>query len=333
MKIANPIYDLAFKYMMENNRIAKLVLSTILEQEVVSVKLGTQELVMPRLKHDGEGEKEYEKTNENPFTVFRLDFKADIITKEGRRETVLIEIQKSSSGTELKRFRTYLGKNYQKGVEETDKNGKKTIVFYPIVTIYILGYHLPELPYLGLAIERRLIDLSTGKEIEAESQFVDKLNHKSFILQVQNLPPHRKTKLEKFMTLFNQAWISESNYILDLEEVPDEFAEVAQYLKAALADEDLRANLEAEEEMKDYSIRLKVAEAKEKEAIAKEKAAVAKEKAANARTKKALLEKDEAIYTLSKAIKNLKAQGMNIAQIAQLMGKEIEEIAKIIGQE
>ena len=44
MKIANPIYDLAFKYLMENERMARLVLSTILEQDVVKIYFGSQEV-------------------------------------------------------------------------------------------------------------------------------------------------------------------------------------------------------------------------------------------------------------------------------------------------
>ena len=38
MKIANPIYDVVFKYLMENNEIAKDILSVILNEEIVSTK-------------------------------------------------------------------------------------------------------------------------------------------------------------------------------------------------------------------------------------------------------------------------------------------------------
>ena len=38
MKIANPIYDVVFKYLMENNEIAKDILSVILNEEIVSAK-------------------------------------------------------------------------------------------------------------------------------------------------------------------------------------------------------------------------------------------------------------------------------------------------------
>ena len=37
--IANPLYDAAFKRIMEEERIAKTFLSAILEREVVSIKI------------------------------------------------------------------------------------------------------------------------------------------------------------------------------------------------------------------------------------------------------------------------------------------------------
>ena len=46
MKIANPIYDTAFKYLMQNNRIAKKVLSTLLECEVMELTIEQQEVVV-----------------------------------------------------------------------------------------------------------------------------------------------------------------------------------------------------------------------------------------------------------------------------------------------
>jgi len=47
MKIVNPLYDIAFKYLMENNRLAKKVLGVILETEVEELVLSQQETVFP----------------------------------------------------------------------------------------------------------------------------------------------------------------------------------------------------------------------------------------------------------------------------------------------
>ncbi|MCI5132104.1 MAG: hypothetical protein D3904_11420 [Candidatus Electrothrix sp. EH2] len=37
MKVANPLYDVVFKYLMQDMRVAKLVISNILEQEIASL--------------------------------------------------------------------------------------------------------------------------------------------------------------------------------------------------------------------------------------------------------------------------------------------------------
>ena len=43
MIIANPIYDVVFKRLMENERVAKFFISTMLGQKVESVQLKPQE--------------------------------------------------------------------------------------------------------------------------------------------------------------------------------------------------------------------------------------------------------------------------------------------------
>ena len=98
MLIANPIYDTVFKYLMEDSRVARLIISTIIDAEI-------DELVFtPR-----------ERTAHIPslgVTVFRLDFSAVIRTVEGERRNVLIELQKADGGDDVRRFRRYLAENY-----------------------------------------------------------------------------------------------------------------------------------------------------------------------------------------------------------------------------
>ncbi|MCP4270126.1 MAG: hypothetical protein GY777_31895, partial [Candidatus Brocadiaceae bacterium] len=66
---------------MQNERIAKKVLSTILEQDVVELELSSQEIIAT-------DEKRY-------LSLFRLDFKAVVRYSDGSLRTVLIEMQKS----------------------------------------------------------------------------------------------------------------------------------------------------------------------------------------------------------------------------------------------
>ena len=98
MKIINPLYDKAFKYLMENNKLAKKILSVILDVEVLEVALSQQETSLPDERRG--------------LTLFRLDFKAIIKQADGSQKTVLIELQKSKYKTDIQRFRSYLGANY-----------------------------------------------------------------------------------------------------------------------------------------------------------------------------------------------------------------------------
>nr|VFK40909.1 MAG: PD-(D/E)XK nuclease family transposase [Candidatus Kentron sp. SD]VFK47319.1 MAG: PD-(D/E)XK nuclease family transposase [Candidatus Kentron sp. SD] len=103
MQIANPIYDVLFKYLMQNNEIATLILSTILEEEIISLDLLPQEAAI---------------TMENrhaPITVYRLDFSARIKMSSCEQRHVIIEIRKAKFASDIMGFRCCLGGQYAKG--------------------------------------------------------------------------------------------------------------------------------------------------------------------------------------------------------------------------
>ena len=113
MHIANPIYDVVFKYLMDDSKIAKLFISTIIGEKILSLDFLPKEKVV-ELEH-------------RSLTVYRLDFSAKIQTADGYKN-VLIEIQKAKFATDIMRFRRYLGEQYQKkeNVYETIVMGKET---------------------------------------------------------------------------------------------------------------------------------------------------------------------------------------------------------------
>ena len=125
--IANPIYDVVFKYMMEDNTVAKLLVSSIIGEEVVSLEPKPQEYTTEIHTVD-------DKTS---LTVYRLDFSAKIKTPEGHK-LIIIEMQKASTPSDIRRFRMYLGKQYSdKNNYIEHEDGKQE--FLQIYTIYFLG--------------------------------------------------------------------------------------------------------------------------------------------------------------------------------------------------
>ncbi|MCL1947621.1 MAG: hypothetical protein FWF51_10825, partial [Chitinivibrionia bacterium] len=94
MIIANPIYDVTFKHLLENDRAAKFFIGTILDCEVISLEPTVQERTM----HNRE-------TRE--ISLFRMDFAATIETKEEGKKRVIIEMQKALHFGDIYRFKNY----------------------------------------------------------------------------------------------------------------------------------------------------------------------------------------------------------------------------------
>jgi hypothetical protein len=207
MVIANPIYDVVFKRMMENERVAKFFIGTLLEQTIETIEVKPQEFTY---------------TDELAgISVFRLDFMATIKTETGEYKKVLIEIQKAKNQIDLMRFRNYLAEQYKK--EDTVKDEK---VVLPITTIYILGFKLPEITTPCIKVERNYKDLINKITLSEKSDFVEKLTHDSYVVQVERITDRYSTKLDKLLSVFEQTnfvddkkIIKEFKHDTELEEV------------------------------------------------------------------------------------------------------------------
>lgn len=159
-------------------------------------------------------------------------------------------MQKSKLPTNVLRFRNYLGLSYTKKTKKTNPETKvEQDTALPIISIYILGYDVEDIPAAATKVDRKIMDMSRHEEMHIESDFIDLLTHTCYILQVRRLPEQRRSRIEQFLTLFNQAWVMESKYIIDLKEVPEEFGDIAAYLQRPLQEEEIRAKLRAEEEL------------------------------------------------------------------------------------
>jgi hypothetical protein len=195
MIIANPIYDTVFKKMMENERVAKFFIGTLMEQQIESVEVKPQEFTY---SDELAG-----------LAVFRLDFIATIKTETGEYKKILIEIQKAKNQIDLMRFRRYLGEQYKK--EDKVKNENLAL---PITTIYILGFTLPEINSACIKVERNYKDLINKKIIDKKSDFVEKLTHDAFIVQVDRITDRYQTSLDKLLSVFEQNNFVDDNKIV-----------------------------------------------------------------------------------------------------------------------
>ena len=112
VKIANPIYDTVFKYLMENRRVVRFFIETLIGEQVTEIAVVPQEYVYRKAIRKEKKDAEKNDTGGNTFEFFsiiRYDFVATICNDKGEYKKVLIEIQKSRKYTDLVRFRNYLG--------------------------------------------------------------------------------------------------------------------------------------------------------------------------------------------------------------------------------
>jgi hypothetical protein len=213
---------------MKDSRVAKLVISHIIEEEIETLKLGFTEL--DRKRSDGS------------LTVLRIDFTATIRTPEGTRKQVLIELQKAKFPTDITRFRRYLGKQYQEEsniyIDEQTHRRKAM----PIISIYILGHNLEHIDTPVIHVKRDYYDHATREKLTATDDFIESLTHDSYIIQVQRLREKHRNKLESLLSIFDQRNVSrESKHFLDLLEssYPEEFKIILRRLHKAFASKDV----------------------------------------------------------------------------------------------
>jgi len=240
MLIANPIYDTVFKYMMQNNRIARFFIETLLEVPVEEAALQPQEMTFP-LPKDAD--------IDTLVTLIRYDFVATIRLATGDYKKVLIEIQKVRHFVDLVRFRNYLGRHYSMKDEMKDNDRNTTVL--PIVTIYLLGFTLPEIDTPVLKVANRYIDQINGHVIDRKSEFVEKLTHECHVVQIPRIEPKIGTKLEELISIFEQSnfvegkkAVKEYNYPIKSEEMK----ETTKHLHYLVTDQVKRKELDAEEE-------------------------------------------------------------------------------------
>ena len=129
ISVANPIYDSVFKFLMDDERIAKTVLSALLKKEVLSVEMRKHE--HPNITRD-------------KLSMFRIDFAARVRENDGSTQLILIELQKTWLDTETLRFRRYLAAQYN-AEENIQKQGEYQGYALPMVAVYLLGHRVGDI--------------------------------------------------------------------------------------------------------------------------------------------------------------------------------------------
>lgn len=283
MLIANPIYDTAFKYLLEDEKIARELLSVILGEEIVSLEIKPQETMT--------------ESEDYGINILRLDFKAVVKTPAGERRKVLIELQKAKHLLDIMRFRRYLADNYREEDAGALQEGK---VALPIVTIYLLGFKLAKGYPAVFKMEHQVTDVLTGKTIAPRPRepFIELLNHESYTVQIPLLTDAARTRLEGVLMVFNQENRTENPQILNYTgDLSDSLVQrMVERLARAVVDPQVRREMDAEQEVDRTIKRLLDEERQKSQAVLQEKELALQEK------ELALQEKDRMIAELMKQL-------------------------------
>ena len=244
MYIANPIYDVVFKYLMEDAKVAKLLISSIIGEEIEELDFRPQEFTTDIDKSILEG-------RTGTLTVYRLDFSARIKTETGSKN-VIIEIQKAKFATDIMRFRSYLGNQYSDtgSTQSVTINNQTRSIGIPLIGIYFLGHKLDHNDSAVIGVKRTYTDLITGEELTTKETFIESLTHDSYVIQIPHLTKKRRNELETLLGLFDQSLsVDTTHHILNVKEddFPDKFRPLIRRLQMAVSESEMRKQMTLED--------------------------------------------------------------------------------------
>jgi len=332
MQIANPIYDTVFKYLMNDLGCAKLLLSTLMREEITDLQFASQEFAVL--------DPSKAKTMKFSGSIFRLDFSAKIKTSKGQETVTLIEIQKSKIHTTSKRFRTYRGKQLlnQEFYYDVTKGKKTYKAGIPIYTIYFLGEPLSEelaqIPIIKVDIDIK--DNHNGQSIDIIDPFIESLYIRGIIVNIPALKGEVRDDVENLLQIFNQKKMIDKGHIITMDDstISAKFQPIVRRLQKAAMDKEMLQQMELEDEfiaemdmyyddlenavrMKEDALRMK-----EEERRMKEDALRMKEDA--------LKLKGEAIKKQHKAVQLMVESGIDKLFISENLGLTVEEIEEMV---
>ena len=242
MVIANPIYDVVFKRLMENKSSARYLIETLIEEPIEDLQVKPQEFTKTIFSKEEE-----QQEVQQMLTVYRLDYIATIKTPGGYKK-VLIEVQKAHHLVDAMRFRNYLGDQYKKEDDVQSSRGTVTIAL-PIITIYLLGFRLPNIDSAAVKAAHQYIDLITRKVLTQKNEFIERLTHEAYFVQMPLIDGKLSSRLEKVLSVFEQRYFLNENgalkeYRHDIDE--PEIKNMLTILNHAGADPEKRKEIEDE---------------------------------------------------------------------------------------
>ena len=322
ISVANPIYDSVFKFLMEDERIARTVLSALLKKEIISVEMRRHE--HPNITRDN-------------LSMFRIDFAARIKEDDGKEHLVLIELQKTWLDTETLRFRRYLAAQYN-AEENMQKEGDRQGYAFPMVAVYLLGHRIGDIDKPVVYVGHKALDYYGAEVANGDKDpFINSLIHDSIIVQIPLLHGKINNRLDKVLSVFDQTQRDSKNQqIISLDETlyendPD-MMHLIHRLSLATMSAAVRQEMNDEDEF--YSVieardtqvmRLNKQLSEQKEQLSKQTEQLSKQTEQLSKQTEQLSEQKE---QLSKQTEQLSEQKEQLSKQTEQLSKQTEQLSK-----
>ncbi len=316
VNIANPIYDSVFKYLMEDERIAKTLISALLKKEVVDVDMRRNE---------------YTNGTRDKISMFRIDFGARIKENDGSTKLVLIELQKTWLETETLRFRQYLGAQYA-NPENILKDCENDGYGIPMIAVYLLGHKVGNIEEPVLYVSHNTLDYDGNHVTKGiPDPFVDSLTHDSIIVQIPRLRGYVNNRLDEVLSVFDQSLKEKGNHqVLSVDE--DKFdgdlemMHILHRLITAASDSKLRQDMNVEDEF------FSAIENRDTAILQRDKKIASQQEILDTQDKK-IATQDKKIATqqmqMSSMVRAMLDSGMSKETIVNITKIPIDEISKL----
>ena len=233
MLIANPIYDTIFKFLMDDNESAKIILSTLLNVDIEELTATTT--IQSYL---GEDEK-----NWGFGKLSHLDYAAQVLKPDGSKENILIELQKADLPSDFYRFRLYITEKFKKSHSTIKK--ENTTIHTPLkfIPIFILNFEIEnEICDLVIQTNKMVKGVLKDTILQNPVSFLDDLMYDLTIVQIPHITnidvekikdDAHKLELYKLFKLFDQnAKTQNDDYKLEIKEkIPSKYTRLVKRLQ------------------------------------------------------------------------------------------------------
>ncbi|HPX75399.1 MAG TPA: hypothetical protein PLW77_02325, partial [Bacteroidales bacterium] len=166
-----------------------------------------------------------------------------------------------------------------------------------IYCIYLLNYDIGLSNSPVIKVDSIVSDQATGEELSNKNEFIQSLNHKSWIVQIKQLKENRRNDLENLLSIFDQDNITKDNHILNVnsENFSEEHKHIVRKLQEAYVSSEIRDEMKMED---DYFKELEVKD----DIIAEQEKKIAKKDKMLAENAKKLAENAKEIAELKRLL-------------------------------